>query len=392
MSGPVSRVFKNLKRGIRGSQVLRRGVARLDAVACAGDPLQSPGALAGQGPYKIVFIVPDMPLFSGGHTAVLRIGTAFAEAGHDVSYVTSKGASAEEMAENAKTNLPTFRGAFHSRDKLPHLKADLAIATKWDTAYRLLAHRANFGCRAYFVMDYEPYFYCMGDDYLLARNSYCLGLRMISLGRWNADIIRRETGESAGWIDFPVDPSTYVPQARRSPEKGRVVLAVYIKLESKRAPLILFRQLQHLEQAYVQMGVMAEINVFGMEKNVKLPAGKNLGKLDHSQLLSLYASADFGVVASLSNISLVNFEMAAAGLPVIDLQGGSAPAFFDKTEMLFIPPTPKALFEKIEYCRSHPAELEAIGANALAKVKKVTWEYGAQQFLEGVVGKNRMAC
>lgn len=384
MNGPVSRIFKSVKKGIRGSRQLRRGVSRLDAVAHAGDPLHSPGALPGKGPHRIVFLVPDMPLFSGGHTAILRMGTAFAETGHEVAYVTTKGSSAAEMAANAKTNLPSYLGTFHGREDLPALRADLAVATKWDTAYHLLAHRANFGCCAYFIMDYEPYFYCMGDDYLLARNSYCLGLRMISLGRWNADIIHRETGKSAEWIDFPVDPTTYTPQARRQPEKERVVLAVYIKLESKRAPLILFRQLQHLKQAYAKQGITAEINVFGMDKNVKLPTGKNLGKLDHSELLSLYAAADFGVVASLSNISLVNFEMAAAGLPVIDLQGGSAPAFFDDSEMSFIPPTPKALFDRIEYLRAHPSELEAISAKAMAKVQKVSWERSAQQFLERV--------
>ena len=42
-----------------------------------------------------------------------------------------------------------------------------------------------FDCkRLYFVQDFEAYFNPVGDAYLMAENSYCYGLKPLTIGRW----------------------------------------------------------------------------------------------------------------------------------------------------------------------------------------------------------------
>ncbi len=56
--------------------------------------------------------------------------------------------------------------------------------------------------------------------------------------------------------------------------------------------------------------------------------GNNLGKLNKEEMKSLYEKSDFGIVASMTNISLVPYEMLAMGLPIVEFKDGSFPFFF----------------------------------------------------------------
>jgi len=57
---------------------------------------------------------------------------------------------------------------------------DIIIATSWQSVYYV----RNFsGYKAYFVQDFEPYFFKLNERYLLAKKTYELGLHIISLGK-----------------------------------------------------------------------------------------------------------------------------------------------------------------------------------------------------------------
>ena len=90
-----------------------------------------------------------------------------------------------------------------------------------------------------------------------------------------------------------------------------------------------------------------------MNKLVKLQFVTNLGRLKKEELVKLYENCHFGLVASLTNISLVNYEMILSGLPVIDFADGSAPTFFTEEEMIFLDLNIQDLFKKIIYYVDH---------------------------------------
>ena len=81
--------------------------------------------------------------------------------------------------------------------------------------------------------------------------------------------------------------------------------------------------LKKLKEDLLQEGITLNIKYFGETKDFICDGGENLGKLNKSQLLDLYNSSDFGMVASLTNISLVPYEMLATGLPIIEFKEGT---------------------------------------------------------------------
>ena len=78
---------------------------------------------------------------------------------------------------------------------------------------------------------------------------------------------------------------------------------------------------------FLKDGINVEILYFGEAKKFQSSIWQNLGMLNKFQLWKLYEKADFGVVASMSNISLVPYEMLSSGLPVIEAQDGTFPYF-----------------------------------------------------------------
>ena len=86
--------------------------------------------------------------------------------------------------------------------------------------------------------------------------------------------------------------------------------------------------LEKASKVFNEKGYEIEVNFFGFNKSTKLSFGNNLGKLNKEEMKSLYEKSDFGIVASMTNISLVPYEMLAMGLPIVEFKDGSFPFFF----------------------------------------------------------------
>ncbi|OIO01410.1 MAG: hypothetical protein AUJ49_07695 [Desulfovibrionaceae bacterium CG1_02_65_16] len=328
---------------------------------------------------KIAFIIPGLPRYSGGHTSILRLGTYLTHIGHEIYYVTYDCAEKESMRSNAENNLPTYQGTVLDRSALND-GYDVAVATWWLSAY-IVARLPNASHKAYFIQDYEPAFMPEGEHYFLARQSYALGLHMFSLGGWNkARILQIFPTAAIDEMCFPYEPQAYKFVAHAAAAPHMLRLAIYIKLSSKRAPYMLIRCVEQLESDLRQHGVSLEARFFGAEKDIPLPVGQNLGKLNQKELLTLYSQSDLGVVASLTNISLVPYEMIATGLPIVDFLEGSAPFFFNDDMMLLSPLDPVQFSETIRKAIAEPDRLRKMAQTALEHVRENTWLAAAEQF------------
>lgn len=350
---------------------------------------ESPAAFAPGKPRSIAFLIPGMQARSGGHTSILRLGTHLANFGHDVAYIRTAKADVPEMEAAARANLPGFKGRFYDASALGVQSFDVGVATKWTTCSDLLHHRERFGLAMYFIQDFEPFFHGIGDEYLLALHTYKLGLRMVSLGGWNARMIRAFLGREAHAVDFPVELSEYPLVPRNISLGGTVRFAVYLRNESKRAPFLLLEQLRHVKAGLEERGGGAEIAFFGLDKTFRPPFGENLGMLSPSELRALYLRSDFGVVASLTNISLVNYEMIASGLPVIDFADGSAPDYFAPDEMLFIESHPLSMRDRVLASLDDQVGLNSLLQRGQRKIAGLSWEKSARQFERIIEGACR---
>jgi hypothetical protein len=335
---------------------------------------------------SIAFLVPGMAVGSGGLTSILRLGTWLARFGHQVTYVSYDARTQGKLEARVGVNLPDWQGRVMTwkafLEQRPRF--DVGVATRWDSCYHQLQHQASFGRKAYFIQDYEPYFFPRGDLQLMAEGTYGMGLHHLSLGGWNLERIQANLGIRGGdVVDFPVELRQF-PLVRRPLRHGRALrLAVYVKSDAKRAPSLLSLMLKVAADGFRARGIATEIKVFGMDDaQVRFPAAENCGKLRTAPIKALYGWADFGVVASLTNISLVNFEMLACGLPVIDLRGGSGPYFFDDSEMLFATPGPGGLDELLRAWWGKEEALGAMVGRAQDKIRdrRWTWEQTARAF------------
>ncbi|MBR4343977.1 MAG: glycosyltransferase family 4 protein [Lachnospiraceae bacterium] len=368
----------------------RTGSYRLKAILDNYDPL----ACTQIRPEKIktvTFLITRMVRFHGGQTSILHLGTELEKLGIRVCYLSCKEQSSEEMEFCAGANLPDYRGRVYllnrymaaiQRGKIK--TPDVVVASSWDTVF--FAKRFTGSYKAYFVQDYEPYFYPFGEEYLMCRNTYLQGLHMISLGSWNREMIEKESGEvKIDTVSFPYDSLGYTHFERdyeSYPEKKKITIAVYLKFYGKRLPNLIPYMLVNTREKLKSRGIELEVLYFGEAKTFSPKGGKNLGQLNRDEMAALYKRADFGMVASMSNISLVPYEMHAAGLPVIEFKDGSYPYFFGLETALLTGIGEKDISDLLISAIKNPYRLKCMDENAGNVLKDLSWERTGKEFLE----------
>lgn len=330
-------------------------------------------------------VITSMEAYAGGHTSILRLGTNLAKKNLDVHYIYTGKTDLATIEENAKINLKKYQGNFVKLEDVKEKQYDLIIATSWKSVY--YAKNMN-GYKCYFVQDYEPYFFKVNERYFLAKKTYELGFHIISLGKWNVEQIKKNchvTGK-IDFIDFPYESSEYQKIERNYDdykEKQEFTIAVYAKEEGKRIPNLIQNLLQKLTERFQREdNITLNIEFFGFDKKYKPTVGKNLGKLKKDQLQDLYKKADFGMVASMTNISLVPYEMIATGLPIIEFSDGSFKDFFPEDAAILIDFDVNTLYNKLNEMRKDPSKIEKMTMLAYDSMKGLSWENSVNQFYD----------
>ena len=189
---------------------------------------------------------------------------------------------------------------------------DLAIATAWNTASFVADQRCEH--KAYFIQDYEPWFFPRGCEYLEAQASYRLGLTPITIGRWLAKTCQDQFQSPAYFTDFCADLSVYHPLNLK---RDHAICAIYQPEKSRRAGTLLLSALEIVKEVDPAL----EVRLYGSDADLPDEASfEKLGILSVRGCNELYNTCELGISMSTSNPSRIPFEMMASGLPVIDLQ------------------------------------------------------------------------
>ena len=333
---------------------------------------------------KIAFIVNGILRNAGGSTTILRIGTRLAQRGYEVSYLNYSYQTPAEAQRNAAFNLAGYLGSFEDCDQASSDAYDVIIATAWDSFYRL----ARFtGYKMYFVQDYEPYLANGYEQFLLAKATYELGAHIVSLGEWNLKQIRREcvTDSILDHVSFPYEPGEYSVDHFRNYRsyrgKKKIRIAVFLKEEGKRIPDIIQIILLKAGAVLKQKGIELEPVFFGVRNTYVTMLGKNLGSLSKENLRKLYQKSDFGMCASMTNISLVPFEMIAMGLPLIEFRQGSFTDFMPEEAAILVDYDYRTLADKITEYMEEPEKLEKMAEIAYASIKDLSWDKTGEEFI-----------
>jgi len=343
-----------------------------------------------KGTETIAFVITRMVRFHGGQTSILRLGTRLAQKGMKVLYLVYKPQSVAEMKLCAGANLSGYEGSFASFDSYvsgigkKYVMPDIVVATSWDT----VSYAKKIDTyRMYFVQDYEPYFYMFGEEFLMSRSTYGQGLHMVSLGAWNKMMIEKEA-EPVSPIDeisFPYEAREY-PAAERDygsyRDKKKITLAVYVKYYGKRLPNLIPYILGNTSKELEKKGITLDVRYFGEAGTYKIPGGKNLGQLNHKELAQLYSEADFGMVASMSNISLVPYEMISTGLPLIEFKEGTYPFFFPEDTAFLASINDRDIAQMLLDALNDPDRIREMNEKAREHMKELSWERTGDEFYE----------
>lgn len=360
---------------------VNRYLKNYDASVIENPPLKEAG--------RVLFIITRMVRFHGGQTSVLRLGTELSKMGYKTAYAVYKAQSKEEMKICANDNLKDFEGSLITKTQLNDIivknkSIDIVIATSWDTVS--YAKKIS-GYKMYFVQDFEPFFYSYGELFLMAKKTYEQGLHMVSLGTWNKEMIEKlsKPVSPIEAVDFPYEKSEY-PEKKRDfndyKKKNKLILAVYLKVYGKRLPCIIQFMMQELKECFLVDKIELDVRYFGEAKTFHASGGTNYGMLGKQELKKLYHEADFGICASLSNISLVPYEMLASGLPLIEFEDGTFPYFFPKETAILSSLSGKELYKRMKEYIENPVKLQQNMDNAQKAMESLSWKRTGEQFKE----------
>lgn len=339
---------------------------------------------------NILFVIPPIGKYSGGHTSILRLGRYLSLMGYNVTYAVYENFQRKEQIEAAQSCLPNYLGDIIDLHQIPTgSEFDIIIATNCISVY--YAQKLD-GYKIIFAQDYEPFFYEAGDYNLFAKKSYELGFHIISLGEWNKKMILKFVDETLqiDTVQFPYEKSEYSYIKRdymQYKNKKEISLCVYIRQTPRRLPGICQMICKQLKERFAADGVELQVYYFG-EDSINYEYGKNLGKLNKVQLSELYSKCDFGMVASYTNISLVPYEMLAMGLPIIEMKDGSFPYFFELDDAFLFDLDYDALYKNIKYAIENPEILVERDKRIQKKLEGLSWEITAREFesiLRGIV-------
>ncbi|CCG04987.1 glycosyl transferase [Blastococcus saxobsidens] len=255
---------------------------------------------------------------------------------------------------------------------------DAIFATGWETAYPVYRDRSR-AKRFYFVQDFEPAFYPVGTENVLAENTYRFGFHGVTAGRWLADKLADEYGMVTSHFDFGVDLANY----RFTPNAQRGDLFFYARpVTTRRGFELGVMALEHVARAMPDR----TIHLAGWDTSAyQLPfPHEHHGILSTKGLADVYDSCSAALVLSLTNMSLLPLELLASGvIPVVN-RGPNNDKVVQNPYIRYADPSPHALAAALVEEMQRPDALDR-AAQAAASVADVSWDRSGKAFVETVV-------
>lgn len=308
----------------------------------------------------IAFIVPDPIKGGGGHRNIFRAVRFLKSSGHNLTvYYTDTNEDAKIMKNNVEEwfyNMSNVK-FINYKGKLGY--HDVAICTYWTTAYAIKENINKIKIPFYMTQDFEPMFYQMGSSYIMAENTYKFGFNHICSGPWCKDFLVQKYHADAEYFQFPVDKKIYNTNKPRTKKNKNIIFFAKPEMPRRCCDLGL-KALEyfHTLRPDVEIITFGSNNLSANQLPFKATCVGLLPTIDG--LADLYRNADFGLVFSTTNPSLVPYEMMSCGCPVGDLDLDLALSKYgnSKDNVFLLDSIPEKMGQQLADIFDNPKEME----------------------------------
>lgn len=298
--------------------------------------------MLGESEMRIGWIIPGVAKASGGMRTIVQAANALAQTDTHECFIIIDAVSQDLAALDEARSSLIHEYALSSEIPVIDLSRELdeydcLVATLWTTAETV--RNSSVAHKVYFVQDFEPWFYSMGDEYLAAQNTYEIDLRPLTIGRWLSYKLSSEYNSPARYFDFCADTKTYRSLCK---EREKAICALHQPDKPRRCNKMLVSALRIIKQ----LAPDVEILLYGSDeiKSEEIDFEHvNLGILSPDECNRLYNRCQVGICCSSSNPSRIPFEMMAAGLPPIDVFGENTSFDYPHGSILLAEANPEAI-------------------------------------------------
>ncbi len=333
------------------------------------------------GPLDIAWVMSPPGETSGGHQNLFRFIDFAEKAGHKCTvyfYDSDPAAQDISVVQSMLTESKSYPNItaeirVYDRDAGVHAGTQALFATGWETAYPVFLDKSP-ARRFYFVQDFEPGFYPLGTESLLAENTYRFGFHGITAGGWLSHKLSTEYGMSADSFDFAVDKTHYsVTNTGRREEVFFYARPVTPRRAFEFGLLAL--------KDFSEMRPDVTINLGGWDvSSWSIPFKyTNLAAMDITELNDVYNRCAAGVVLSLSNMSLLPLELMSSGVTPVVNDGPNNRMVSDNPHIEYVQPSPLAFANKLVEILDRPDAVER-SQEMSRSVLDVNWDDSGRQF------------
>jgi glycosyltransferase involved in cell wall biosynthesis len=324
----------------------------------------------------------------GGYKKIFELAYYLAEQGHVVNLYVEPiahltGFTTEQVRDFCEKNFGKSKAIIHCGHE-GILESDVAIATNWPTAY-VVDKLVNTRFKAYFVQDYEPYFYEPEEDcFARAEATYDLPLGIICIGKYLANVLSQRNRIEYPYIDFSLHEAFLAkePRLERHSYSNRVDSILFFARPNlpRRNFTVGVEALKQLHQQNSEV----RIKLYGMEEGLELPFPyENLGVLTPYETAEAMRSSDIHLSFSLTNISTVVFEAMACGCATVEADVPPVRGMVENGKnCLLAEPNAPSVFDTLMNLIKNPQLRREIAIAGYESAKKLSVERMCSQFEE----------
>ena len=355
---------------------------------------------------RITFVLPNNSI-SGGVKVVFEAAGELTKRGHEITvvYPVELGLPATSMLNETRAWLRWgkfyWAGPLDASSPWTHTdirlqcvpslnsqfipKADVVVATSWQTAYWVARYPRNKGRRFYLVQGYETW----GKDPTLAEASYRLPLKKIVVSSWLKSALERLSERASG----PLVPGVrfeeyYVSRngATHAPTIGMLYNGLELKGLEDGLQAVANAADKHSNFHLVMFGQGDSLR---RQATLDFPCPTTIySNPSQEQVRRAYASSDIWLCPSRieGGPPLPSQEAVASGCALVTTDVGAArDCFIDGEDALIVPPRDiAALTRAVLRVLENPSLRQQLARRGQERIKQWTWERFAQG-LEGML-------